>query len=267
APAAFEFQLDAPLWRKPWLLSLVALLAGSGLIGGLYTFYRRVQRTEAKKREQLEAANQLLTLEQKALQLQMNPHFIFNALNGIRGLIDGKNDAEARQQITRFATLMRGILNNSRQEYITLAEEISTLTDYLKMEAFCQAFTFTFTIDPPAGMDPEEVNMPSMLLQPFLENAVLHGLAGRDAPGGHISVRFILRGRRMQCEVIDNGIGRKAAAARRVGRAPSHKSVALDVTAQRLKAMKGRLEISDVLNAAGEIAGTKVTLLFPIETW
>ena len=197
----------------------------------------------------------------------MNPHFIFNALNGIRGLVDGKNDAEARLQIGRFAKLMRGILNNSRRETIPLSEEISTLTEYLEMERFCQPFDFTYAISPPENVDPEEVSMPSMLLQPFLENAVLHGLSALQGRAGHISVSFIMRGRGMQCTVSDNGIGRSAAAARKATRPTSHQSVALDVTQARLKTMKGRMKVSDVFAAGGEVAGTRVELFFPVETW
>ncbi len=265
--AEFSFVIATPFWRQGWVLALLALLGVALLIGGFYTFYRRIQRTEARKRRALEAQNQLLSLEQKALQLQMNPHFIFNALNGIRGLVDGQNDAEARSQIGRFAKLMRGILNNSRRETIPLSEEISTLTDYLEMERFCQPFDFTYTISPPENVDPEEVNMPSMLLQPFLENAVLHGLSSLTGRAGHIDVSFIMRGRRMQCTVSDNGIGRNAAAARKANRSTSHKSVALDVTQARLKTMKGRMTVEDVLDGEGKVAGTRVELVFPVESW
>jgi ligand-binding sensor domain-containing protein len=266
APAEFSFFIAAPLWRQGGFLGLMTLLSAGLLVGGFYAVYHRIQRKEARKRRDLEAKNQLLTLEQKALQLQMNPHFIFNALNGIRGLVDGQHDAEARAQITRFATLMRGILNNSRRETISLAEEITTLNDYLKMEQFCQAFEFTFVIVPPEGIELEEVNMPSMLLQPFLENAVLHGLSAKEG-AKHSEVRFLMRGRRMQCTVTDNGIGRAAAAERKVGRPTSHKSVALDVTRQRLKAMKGRLDIRDLRDEHSVVTGTQVELFFPVDTW
>jgi ligand-binding sensor domain-containing protein len=260
-PVSFEVDIESPLLRKAWFLGLVTILGCGLLIGGFYYVFNRVQRQEAAKREELEARNQLLELEQKALRLQMNPHFIFNALNGIRGLVDGEHDAEARQQISRFATLMRGILNNSRQSTIPLADEIKVLDDYLQMEQFCQPFTFTYTIHVPENIDPEEVSLPPMLLQPFAENAVLHGLSGKENDG-HIDVRFILRGRRMQCLVEDNGIGRKAAAERQKSRAPGHKSVALDVTRSRLKAMKGRLVISD--RPGG---GTSVDVTVPVEMW
>lgn len=259
--AHFELNITSPLWRKPWFLGLIALLASALLVGGFYFFYRRVQQREAGKRRRLEARNQVLELEQKALRLQMNPHFIFNALNGIRGLVDGKNDAEARAQISRFATLMRGILNNSRQDQITLAEEIRVLDDYLKMEQFCQSFPFTYAISVPDDLDPEEVSLPPMLLQPFVENAVLHGLSGKEN-AGHIDIQFSLRGRRMRCLVSDNGIGRTAAAERRKARAPGHKSVALDVTRARLRSLAGTLVIADRKGG-----GTEVEVVVPVDSW
>lgn len=263
----FPFAVATPFWQQTWVWALLALTGIAFLIGIFYAFYQRVQHAEARKRKALEAQNQLLTLEQKALQLQMNPHFIFNALNGIRGLVDGKNDAEARLQIGRFAKLMRGILNNSRRETIPLSEEISTLTEYLEMERFCQPFDFTYSISSPENVDPEEVSMPSMLLQPFLENAVLHGLSSLSGRAGHIGVHFLLRGRGMQCTVSDNGIGRDAAAQRKAGRPTSHQSVALDVTRARLKTMKGRMDVADVLDEDGKVAGTRVELFFPVESW
>ena len=261
-PASYSFAITAPLIRQGWFLGLLTLALAGLIIGLSYYFYRRVQRREAALRAELETQNQLLNLEQKARQLQMNPHFIFNALNGIRGLIDGKNDAEARRQITSFATLMRGILNNSRQEMITLEEEIDVLRRYIEMERFCQRFPIDYTINVAENIDPEEVSLPPMLLQPFVENAILHGLAGRE-DGGTITVSFALRGRRMQCTVEDDGIGRKAAAERAKGRAGGgHKSVAVAVTGERLRAGGGSLEVLDL--AGG---GTRVVVLVGVEVW
>lgn len=264
--ATYTFNIAGPWWQQSLFLAAVTFLGITLLVGGFYAFYRRVQRVEAEKRAELEAQNQLLTLEQKALQLQMNPHFIFNALNGIRGLIDGQHDREARQQINRFARLMRGILNNSRRATIPLNEEIATLTDYLEMEYFCQPFDFTYDIVLPADIDPEEVSLPAMLLQPFLENAVLHGLSNLERPG-RISVRFMMRGRRMQCTVEDNGVGRAVAGERKARTPLAHQSVALEVTRERLRAMGGRLEIEDLTDENGKASGTRVTLLFPVDSW
>jgi len=266
-PAEYVFRIAGPLWRQTWFQALLTLLAIGLLVGGFYVFYRRILAGEARKRRELEAKNQLLSLEQKALRLQMNPHFIFNALNGIRGLVDGEHDLEARQRIGQFARLMRGILNNSRRETISLDEEITTLTDYLEMERFCQPFDFTYVIHPPQDVDAEEVNLPSMLLQPFIENAVLHGLSSLKGRPGHITVTFLPRGRGMECTIADNGVGREAAAARKAARPTSHESVALDVTRQRIRNLGGRMEVEDRRDAGGKAKGTLVRLYFPIESW
>ena len=261
-PAEYSFRIDRPLVGQAWFLGLLAIAIAGILIGGFYYFFRRVQRRESALRSELERKNQFLELEQKALQLQMNPHFIFNALNGIRGLVAAGRDAEASDQLTRFATLMRGILNHSRQETLSLAEEVKTLRDYLELEDFCQSFSFTYTLSIPPGWDPEEISLPTMLLQPFVENAILHGLAGRGDDEGHIQIDFDLRGRRLHCTVTDNGIGRAAAAERQRERVRTHKSVALDVTRSRVQALGGTLAVGDA-----EGGGTRVVVVVPVETW
>ncbi|NJC27317.1 sensor histidine kinase [Neolewinella antarctica] len=260
-PATYTFEIETPVIRSAWFLGLVTLLISGLVIGGSYVLYRRVQRKEAALREELETQNRLLELEQKARQLQMNPHFIFNALNSIRGLVDGNHDVEARERITKFATLMRGILNNSRQEMISLEEEVQVLREYIEMERFCQKFPIEYTIDIPDNIDPEEVSLPPMLLQPFVENAILHGLAGKEG-GGRIDLSFVLRGRRMQCLVEDNGVGRRVAAERKNDRTATHKSVAVEVTGERLRASGGTLTIED-----REGGGTRVEVVVPVEIW
>ena len=259
--AQYIFAIKAPLLRAGWFLGLVTLLLATSIITVTYLYFQRVQRREALLREELETQNRLLNLEQKARQLQMNPHFIFNALNGIRGLVAGENGSEARRQITRFASLMRGILNNSREDTITLADEVKVLREYIEMERFCQNFPIEYAIDLPEGADPEEVSLPPMLLQPFVENAILHGLAGKEE-GGKITVRFRLRGRGMLCTVEDDGIGREAAAERRANRNTAHRSVAVEVTRQRLEAAGGSLTIKD-----RPTGGTVVEITVPVEVW
>ncbi|MGB3799228.1 MAG: histidine kinase, partial [Lewinella sp.] len=178
-PARYVFTIESPLLLQPWILIAGVLLISGLLVGGFYGYNRRLLRKQALVQRDLERQNQLLRLEQQARQLQMNPHFIFNALNGIRGLVDRR---EARDQLSRFATLMRGILHNSRQERISLSEELATLEHYVRMEQFCHPHPFTYVIHPPEDVDTEEVSIPPMLLQPFVENAILHGFSGLDRP-------------------------------------------------------------------------------------
>jgi sensor histidine kinase YesM len=210
-----------------------------------------------------------LQLEQKALQLQMNPHFIFNALNSIQALVATKDYSTARTQIGNFATLMRSILSNSRKQRITLQEEIDTLDQYLKMEQFCQRVGFDYEIIPPNNMDSEEVELPPMLLQPFVENSIIHGISHLESDG-KITVEFQVHEKLLECRIIDNGVGRKKADEFRQSRKPGHQSVAMSVTKERLHALKDGMnytpfKIKDILGRDGKILGTKVVVRMVLE--
>jgi sensor histidine kinase YesM len=212
---------------------------------GVRTYVGRIRNEESRRREQLEMQNRLLQLEQKALQLQMNPHFIFNALNSIQSLIATRDYEVARQEINRFAKLMRSTLNNSRKTGITLQEEIETLEQYLSVEQFCQQNPFTFAIHVGEQVDPETLDIPPMLLQPFVENAVVHGVSHLAYPG-RIELFFDLAGDLLVCRITDNGPGREKAALLREAKKPGHQSMALAVTQERLAALGGKIEYHDL---------------------
>jgi ligand-binding sensor domain-containing protein/two-component sensor histidine kinase len=268
-PLAAPFTILKPYWMH-WEFQLFVLLLLTGLVALIAMQYvGRVKKAEEIRRTRLEVENRLLQLEQKALQLQMNPHFIFNALNSIQSLISTRDYDTARQEINGFAKLMRSILTNSRRQYITLREEIDTLEQYLKIEQFCQQNAFTFAISLNDAIDPEAVEIPPMMLQPFVENAVIHGVSHLQY-AGHIEMRFELQGELLTCTIRDNGVGREKAALLRQTRKPGHQSTALQVTRERLEAIRGThnyqpLLISDILNEHKTIAGTEVVIIMPVE--
>jgi len=215
--------------------------------------------------------NNLLQLEQKALQLQMNPHFIFNALNTVQSLFMSNEQGAARQLLSKFAKLMRAILENSRASVIPLQNEIDLLDNYLAIEQFSRPgkFDYTLTVDP--TIDPDEVNIPPMLIQPFVENAIIHGVNPLKH-AGQINLSFKKEGSQLVCSVEDNGVGRQASAKLQEQNARKHKSVALDVTEERLEFLNQdhnskSLIISDLKNDDGSIAGTKVLIKLPLEEW
>ncbi len=268
-PIISSFEINEPFWQTLWFK--VLLLLGALLILSLilWNWKKRIQRKEKLKREQLEIENHVLQLEQKALQLQMNPHFIFNALNSIQSLVATKDYSTARKQIGNFASLMRGILSNSRKNRINLKEEINTLRHYLTMEQFCQRVAFDFEIIAPDNMDPEEIEIPPMLLQPFVENSVIHGISHLESEG-KITVEFKVYSKLLECRIMDNGVGRKKANELRQSKKPGHQSVAMEVTKDRLDALKGEmkyvpLEINDILQENKEVLGTKVVVRLPLE--
>ncbi len=268
-PIAASFLIKKPFWQLWWVQALAAAIV---LLFGFIFIKNRIKnirKKEAAKREKLEIRNRVLELEQKALQLQMNPHFIFNALNSIQSLVATKDYTQARNQINNFATLMRGILSNSRQENITLQEEINTLEKYLKMEQFCQRVPFEFDIQPPKNADAEEIELPPMLIQPFVENAVIHGISHLQNTTGKVSIIFTTQNELLTCVIRDNGVGRKRANELRQTKQAGHQSVAMDVTRQRLEAMKGKLryialDIQDITDEKEEVKGTEVLVQMPL---
>jgi ligand-binding sensor domain-containing protein len=262
-----SFEITPALWQSLWF-QISALLILS-LVAYLFFQHRvnQVRKREKAKRVQLEMQNELLSLEQKALQLQMNPHFIFNALNSIQSVVVTQKTDIARDQIQNFAGLMRGILTNSKKQSITLQEEFNTIDKYLKLEQFCQTKAFDYKIELPDGYDPDEIEIPPMMIQPFVENAVFHGVSHLEKEGV-IQVIFKIENDLLSCTILDNGVGRKRSAQMSAKKA-GHQSVAIEVTQKRLESMKGTknyraFQIGDVVNESGGVAGTKVTLKLPL---
>ncbi len=261
--SSLQFCIEPPIWQT-WWFKLAAVLLGLFLIG-LFIRLRinRVRREAAIKTERLEMEKSLIQLEQKALQLQMNPHFIFNVLNSIQGLITKKDEKTARYFLAKFSKLMRGILENSRETKITLEQEIETLENYLSVERFSRGNAFEFDVEVDPRLDVDEVMIPPMLLQPFVENAIIHGV-GQVPEGGKIQLQFIQKYGTLECVIQDNGPGIKKARARKSQQEHTHKSAALEVTQERLDLLnagiKNRsLEIID-LSDEGKGQGTKVVL-------
>ncbi len=267
---AFPFEISPPFWQKlPFRIG--SILGGLLLISFFVKWRINIVRQKAKGiQDRLTLDKKRLELEQKALQLQMNPHFIFNALNSIQGAITPTDIKTVRLQLAKFSKLMRATLENARTETITLEEEINTLTNYLSLEQFSRGNTFDYEITVAASIEIETVYLPSMILQPFVENAIIHGVAHLDKRG-KIEVEFARKGKRLSCRIEDNGIGRAKAKMVKSQIAEGHKSVALAITRERLdllrsgKAVKNSLEIIDLVDEKGNASGTRVELIIPIE--
>jgi ligand-binding sensor domain-containing protein len=269
-PFEMSFTILPPYWQT-WWFRLVSVLLGVFLIAYFIRFrINQIREKAAREKEKLEMEKNLLTLEQKALQLQMNPHFIFNALNSIQSLISQKDEKKARYQLAKFSKLMRSILENSRSQVITLEDEIQTLQDYLAIEKSSRGNTFDFKVTTLLEVDTEELMIPPMMLQPFVENAIIHGVA-HLTENGNIDIHFLQKNKILECSIQDNGIGRAAAKEIKSQIEHQHKSAALEVTQERLdilnKDMRGlkSLEITDLKNEDGTACGTKVLVRLPVE--
>jgi putative methionine-R-sulfoxide reductase with GAF domain/streptogramin lyase len=205
-------------------------------------------------------------VEMQALRAQMNPHFMFNSLNSINNFILNNDIENASGYLTRFSRLMRLILDNSRHDWVPLSQELQALELYIGMESLRFDNAFSWRISVGEGVETEQVLIPPLLIQPYVENAIWHGLMHRNTPGGHLVVSLEKRNEWLIITIEDNGVGRQAAAqmkSRQVGHKVSH---GMNITSERINMVnnvydaKVNLELKDKVNESGESTGTSVKL-------
>ncbi len=207
-------------------------------------------------------------LEQKLLRLQMNPHFIFNALSSIHSLMNPKDVNKASEYLGNFSRLLRSSLESSREDYILLEEEISSIKNYLELQQLRYEKKFDYKIDVDPKIDLESAILPPMLLQPFIENAIEHGIKHKEAKG-HIRIRFKLENKKLTCEIEDDGVGREKAWEVEYAKKGKHKSLATEIIHDRIKILNKKLKqnislnIADLKSEANEAIGTLVMLDLP----
>ncbi|ASZ14462.1 tetratricopeptide repeat protein [Chitinophaga pendula] len=230
-------------------------------IGGF--FYIRHRNLQANK--------QTLQLELRSLRAQMNPHFIFNSLSSIHRYIWSNNQEEASDYLTKFSKLMRMILDNSQHTFISLNKELESLRLYMDLEQLrCNnAFEYTITIDD--AINEEDVMIPPMIIQPYVENAIWHGLVPRTEKG-RLDINIALNGKRLECTVTDNGIGRKKAMEIKERKGQAHQSMGMKVTEGRIDLIRkinntkdANITVTDLQDRDGHPTGTRVGIVLPVE--
>ncbi|SDE24120.1 Tetratricopeptide repeat-containing protein [Pricia antarctica] len=250
---------------------LIALLAG--LL--YYTLHQRLksQKVLASKNEEIKEVNfkrQLTELEMKALQAQINPHFIFNCMNSINQMILDGDNKNASKYLTKFGKLIRMVLENAESTEVSLKDELSLLEAYIQLESLRFNGEIQHNIDIKGDIDLENTYLPSMVLQPFVENAIWHGLMHRkDIGNGKITISIEQQGDQLVCEIEDNGVGRQKAFELQQRSVYKSKSLGLKITEERLRLLSKELQrklihITDLTNQAGEALGTRVTVNIPI---
>jgi len=255
--------------RNALLAGLFLLLALGIFIFRSLSLKRKNERLQNEKR-QAELQQKASELEMQALRAQMNPHFIFNCLSSINKFIL-KNDSDAASDyLTRFSRLIRQTLTNSQLSLIPLSDEIEMLRLYLDMERLRFSESFKYNITYENSIEPETVYVPPMLLQPFCENAIWHGLMHKDGEG-KLELVLSLQDGYLRCIIADNGIGRAKAAELKSGSNGKQKSLGLKITKERLAIFNNERSVhdfyktEDVLDANGNVAGTKVVLNIKIK--
>ena len=254
----FSFFIEKPLLEKLWFIIAVSCTLISIVVFYILLSFKRIKQKNKDKISQLAIENHMLSLEQKTLQLQMNPHFIFNVLNGIKALGSQGKIQQMNETIHTFASLLRSILNSSKLEEVSLAKEIKTLGNYMNLEQQMSSNLFEYTIDiKTKNIDPEELLIPPMLLQPFIENSIKHGFYQLNKKG-EITISFSVEEEFLQCKIKDNGIGITKS---KEQKKQHHASMAIQVTKERIESLSGK----NTLHITEE-NGTLISFVIPLKT-
>lgn len=241
---------------------IIVLLAGFILLLLLWVLLY-VRHTRLKN------SNEMMRIQQKLFRSQMNPHFIFNSLGSIQSSIMNDQPIEAVKYLSRFSKLMRKILESSHAENVQLAKELATIENYLELQRirFPEKFEYSITVDDQLNI--ENIYIPPMLAQPFIENAIEHGIRQMKSKG-HIGVGFRKENKRLIMEIEDNGIGREKALQLLKRQNVEHKSLATDIIRERIAVLnrnqkrKIAFEIIDLKDEQGEARGTRVVFGVPV---
>jgi hypothetical protein len=230
----------------------------------------KLQLERSGKEKQIAEIRQKATeLEMQALRAQMNPHFIFNSLNSINRFILQNNKAEASEYLIKFSKLVRMILQNSQASLISLESELESVGLYLEMEALRFNYHFGYKISVPEDLDVEMLKVPPLIIQPYVENAIWHGLMHKEEKG-QLDIEVWEEADWVYLKVTDNGIGRERASELESKSATRHKSMGLRITASRISMMQhsndeeSPVKINDLIAPDGTAAGTEVVIKMPL---
>ena len=221
------------------------------------------------EKKQAELLKKSSELEMQVLRTQMNPHFIFNSLNSINRFILQNNKGQASQYLTKFSKLVRLILQNSQEELISLESEIESLELYLDLESLRFNYHFNYKISLQPDLDISGIKVPPLIIQPYVENAIWHGLMHMEEIG-QLDVEIRMEGNFLYCRIADNGIGRKKSSEMSSKSSARHKSMGLHITSDRIaliqkeEAFGPAVKIFDLTNPDGSAAGTEVTIRLPL---
>jgi ligand-binding sensor domain-containing protein len=265
-PIFLHFAVTTPFWRRGWfvLASFTALIALTWLFVSMRIRYIRIRQQEEKL-----LSRRMNEMEHMALQAQMNPHFIFNCLNSIQQYIFDQDILTVNKYIAGFSKLIRATLQHSSKSFIPLADEISYLSNYLSLEKLRFKDKMDYSIEVAPSVDSKAIVIPPMLIQPYVENSMRHGLRHKSDGKGYIRIH-IERSDSLTVIIEDNGIGRQRAADFKTDEHIEYQSKGMLLTAERIGLMNELyggdigVEIVDLKNEKGFPAGTRVVMKFPL---
>jgi ligand-binding sensor domain-containing protein len=265
-PAFFSFTI-LPAWWQTWIFKIIATAVLLFFI--LLIFKLRLDVIRRRDRKQSVLQSRIAAIELNALRAQMNPHFVFNAINSVQYFITNNDPDSSQKYLSKFARLIRYVVDNSKVTAIPLKKEIEALTLYLDLEALRFGKRFEYEIKVAPDVDTEFMQIPSMLIQPYVENSIWHGIMHKEG-NGKIEIHLKMKNEALSCTIRDNGIGRKRSMELKQEKNGEHKSVGLSNTKERLEIINQvnksnmSVEITDVLDEKGNICGTNVEIYIPV---
>jgi ligand-binding sensor domain-containing protein len=249
-----------PYWYQSAWFKIAALLLAGALVFGIVRYRFRLVKREAVFNQKI------AEMEMTALRAQMNPHFVFNSLNSIENFIMQNDKRQASDYMNKFARLIRMILENSRKEAVPLAKDMEAMQLYIDLEKLRFNYKFEYITDIDQALLDGDYRVAPLLIQPFVENAIVHGLAPCERSGLYLSISIKLHEDRICYTIEDNGIGRSESMTYREKRRTGHRSLGLEITRERIKILNKQrrsdstLQIVDLNDHARKPAGTRVIL-------
>ncbi len=259
--AVLYLTIQTPFWQNP-LYRLAAAVVLLGLL--LYVIQRRYRKRQQAAIEKLYMEKRMTELEMQALKAQINPHFVFNCLNSIKGFIYEKEYLQADRYLDKFSELLRRTMDNAEASIISLADEFSYLDTYLQLEKLRFAGKFDYSIQTEQGLNSDACYVPAMLLQPYVENAIRHGVRHLENQKGMIRISACMSGTMLLIEIDDNGIGREKAGRLRSGKQIEYQSRGMQLSRRRAELFGILQEVVDKKDTSGNGCGTTIRLTMPV---
>jgi LytS/YehU family sensor histidine kinase len=267
AMLSLPLSVITPFWQAIWFYGLV-LAAFLSLTWFLVSL--RIRHLRRRQQEEKLLSRRMAEMEHMALQSQMNPHFIFNCLNSIQQYIFNQDIFAANKYITGFSKLIRETLHNSSRSFISISDEVSYLSAYLSLEKLRFKEKMDYSIEVAPDIDQHTVVIPPMLIQPYVENSMRHGLRHKTSGKGYIRIKMEQSADSLTITVEDNGIGRERAAGYKTDQHIEYQSRGMTLTAERISMMNvlhGEgigIEVIDLKDEQDRATGTRVIVRFPL---
>lgn len=250
-PTVIYIKIDPPFWQKWWFRIFVFMIV-------LFIVFEMFRRMKKKERRKADIQQQILKLKAKALAAQMNPHFVFNCISSISALINLGEKQEASIYLGRFASLLRGVLKSVRVSEISLEEELSLTEKYMQLEQARHNNPFNYEIKRPEGISLTEIMILPMIIQPFVENSVLHAFVGMANYDKRIYILAIISGDRLRVIIEDNGLGNNADNIAETG-------LGIKITEERIALLEKNAQVQIESHIDEDHHGTIVTIDIPLK--